>query len=110
MEKIQKILFWTINGLFAFFIYFLSLRPLSPAEEKLKIIYSKKSFIEFVIECLFIQSLFAVLFATIIYFLFKKLLSGEIKRNPFLKLLFCYIIFSMLCGIEYFMYINSLVY
>ena len=109
MEKIQRILFLTINGLFAFLIYFLSLRPLSPSEEKLVIIYNKKSFIEFVIECLFIQSLFALLFSIIIYFSFKKFLIRRL-RKPLMTILFCYLLFSMLCGIEYFMWIKKLVY
>ena len=110
MKIILKIIFWPINILFAFIIYFLSLRPLSPSEEQLVINYSKKSLTEFILECLFIQNLFALIFSTIVYIIFKSIIREYLNNRSYLLTLIIYLVFSLFCGIEYFLYVKKLAY
>jgi hypothetical protein len=110
MKIILKILFWPINILFAFIIYFLSLRPLSPSEEQLVINYSEKSLAGFILECLFIQSLFALIFSAIVYIIFKSIIREYLNNRSYVLTLIIYFVYSLFCGIEYFLFVKKLAY
>jgi hypothetical protein len=107
----KKGLFVIANLLFGFIVYFLSLRPLSPSEEQLILTYNDKTFIEFVVECLIFILIFTITFSSFSYLIFKilfKLINKKLKT--FLLIFIIYLAFSTLCSLEYFFYIEKLIY
>lgn len=107
----KKGLFVTVNLLFGFIIYFLSMRPLSPSEEQLIIAYNDKGFIGFVVEFLIFILVFTVIFSSFSYLLFKILFKQVNKKlKTFLLIFALYLAFSTLCSLEYFFYIKKLIF
>ena len=110
MRIILKIMFWPINILFVFIIYILSLRPLSPSEEQLIRNYSGKPFIGFIFECLCIQSIFALIFSSIVYLIFKSIIREYLTKHSYILTVLVYLVISIFCGLEYFLWVNKIVY
>ncbi|PSR54247.1 hypothetical protein AHMF7605_12290 [Adhaeribacter arboris] len=110
MATILKFLFWPVNLLFGYIIYFLSIRPLSPSSEQLIENYSHKAYIQFIAEWFSEQGFLALLFSAIVFLLFKNILKGVFKKYPFFYLFLIYLIFSLFCGLEFLFYINKIVY
>jgi len=107
----KKGLFVTVNLLFGFIIYFLSMRPLSPSEEQLIITYNDKAFIGFVVECLIFILVFTLIFSSFSYLIFKILFKQVNKKlKNFFLIFIIYFVFSTLCSLEYFFYIKNLIY
>jgi hypothetical protein len=107
----KKGLFVIANLLFGFIVYFLSLRPLSPSEEQLIIIYNNKAFIGFVVEWLILILIFTITFSSFSYLTFKILFKQINKKlKTFLLIFTIYLAFSTLCSLEYFFYIKNLIY
>lgn len=111
-KSILKIVVYaSINILLGFIIYFISLRPLSPGEEQLTINFKDKTFVMFTIECFLFVLLFTSVFSTLSYLIFRFFYKERSrKRRLFLTILTIYFLFSCLCSIEYFNYINQLIY
>ena len=107
----KKGLFVTVNLLFGFIIYFLSMRPLSPSEEQLIIAYNDKGFIGFVIECFVFIFIITIIFSSFSFLTFKILFKQVNKKfKNFLLIFIIYLVFSTLCSLEYFFYIKNLIY
>lgn len=107
----KKGLFVTVNLLFGFIIYFLSMRPLSPSEEQLIIAYNDKGFIGFVIECFVFIFIITIIFSSFSFLTFKILFKQVNKKfKNFLLIFIIYLVFSTLCSLEYFFYIKKLIF
>lgn len=112
LKKVLKVSLYIIaNALFIAVIYFLSLRPLSPNEEQLIINYSNKSFYGFVLECLSFASFFTFFFSSLSFLIYIILFkTDDMKIKPFVITILFYFVISIILGLEYFSYINSLVF
>ncbi len=111
-KNILKIVVYaSINILLGFIIYFISLRPLSPGEEQLIINFKDKTLLIFTIECFLFVLLITSLFSALSYLTFRFFYKERSrKRKSFLTILIIYFLFTCLCSIEYFNYINQLIY
>ena len=112
IKKVLKIsIYIALNLLFIVIIYFLSLRPLAPSEEQLIINYSNKSFYGFILECFVFAFMFTVFFSLlsfVIYVLFFK--AKDMKVKIFVITALIYFVIAIISSLEYFNFINSLVY
>jgi len=112
LKNILKIVVYaSINILFGYIIYFISMRPLSPGEEQLIINFKDKTFAMFIIECFLFVLLFTSVFSTLSYLIFRFFYKeSRIRRRLFLTIITIYFLFTCLCNVEYFNYINQLIY
>jgi|LakWasMe91_HOW11_FD_contig_21_425981_length_724_multi_6_in_0_out_0_2 hypothetical protein len=101
----------TANFIFGFIIYFVSLRPLSPSEEKLIIDFQDKTFTDFTLECVLFVMINTVIFSVLsfsIFWIFYNCFFKKIKL--FLILFIYYFVISCIFSLEYFYYIKALIY
>jgi len=111
MKHLKIILLASINIIFGFVLYFISLRPLSPSEEQLIINFKGKTFFMFSVECFLFVLLFTFVFALLSHLTLKFLYKETSKkRKTFLTILTIYFIYTCICSIEYFNYISQLIY
>jgi len=109
INNLQKAFFIGVNASFAYFIYLISLRPLSAGEEQILSNYKDKDFSGFVIECSIFIAFCAIIFSVASYYTLKKTFAGN-NKGYFPLLFIAYLIFSVLCSYDYFMQVKNLIY
>lgn len=110
--SLKTLFYIVVNVLFGTIIYFISLRPLSPSEEQILLLYENKKFYEFLFECFLFVFIITIIFSSLSILLFNKfkfIIEKKTKKKSLLLIFFIYLIFSTFCSFEYFSYITNLI-
>jgi hypothetical protein len=108
---LKIVLYTSLNILFSFIIYFISLRPLSPGDEQKIINFKDKTFLMFSFECFLLVFILTSIFSFLSYIIFRTFFKEVSKSSKmFLIIFLTYFIFTFMCSIEYFNHINEIIY